>query len=312
MLDYKKRKINNWDRLIEEFNDLSMKGAQWIFRGQRNSKWRLQTTLERAILNFGMGKSDLPEEDDPRGEEKLVKIRRVLGRGLERRSVAKLECGLLRKFKRQCYHYEMDTPGDDNTGEWLALMRHYGAPARLLDCTYSFFVAVYFALEDAEDECAVWALNSDWMKEPVKAILPEDVWKCWKADEQIQKHSTFDEVFGHKKSIVLAVNPYRLNERLVAQQGVFLCPGDVSKPFEENLAALFSKRDSRNNLIKFTITGVQTQRRKILQVLRQMNIDRATLFPGLDGFAQSLRTWLASPQILAPTTSDDSEVEWMQ
>jgi len=52
--------------------------------------------------------------------------------------------------------------------EWLALMRHYGAPTRLMDWTWSFYVAVFFAMHDippeSEDNCAVWALNLDELR----------------------------------------------------------------------------------------------------------------------------------------------------
>ena len=34
---------------------------------------------------------------------------------------------------------------------------------------------------------------------------------------------------------VVAVNPFRLNQRLCAQQGVFLCPTDIESSFKENL-----------------------------------------------------------------------------
>jgi hypothetical protein len=91
---------------------------------------------------------------------------------------------------RQCHHYTLHTPEADNVMEWLALMRHYGAPTRLLDCTYSFFAAVYFALEDfeledAEGECAVWALNSDWIAERVGKIAPER-YKTLEADSNLE------------------------------------------------------------------------------------------------------------------------------
>src|SRR5438093_2893211 len=45
------------------------------------------------------------------------------------------------------------------TLEWLALMQHYGAPTRLLDFTYSFWIALFFAFEEAENDCSVVALD---------------------------------------------------------------------------------------------------------------------------------------------------------
>jgi hypothetical protein len=74
-----------------------------------------------------------------------------------------------------------------------------------------------------------------------------------------------------------------MNERLTVQQGLFLCPSQVSAGFEENLQAMsltgtkIEKLDFPSNL-----------RESVLAELNKMNINRASLFPGIDGFAQSL------------------------
>ena len=80
--------------------------------------------------------------------------------GLGGKKVFELEDGLLRRFKRQYYQYSTSNPEDNNFSEWYSLMQHYGAPTRFLDWTYSFFVAIFFAIEELEeDECVVLALN---------------------------------------------------------------------------------------------------------------------------------------------------------
>ncbi len=266
--------IASWDELYIKYDNLSNTGKQWIFRGQECSKWRLETSLERAVKSFEGDYRDMPQ----------------------------IESKLLRRFKRQCQHYTLLIPEEDDTLEWLALMQHYGAPTRLLDWTYSFFVAVYFALEDAEKECAVWAINSNWMEKPFEAVLTQhkDVLRYWKLDRAITQRNTFKRLFmrGQPITLVGAVNPYRLNERLVIQQGVFLCHGDVSKPFEDNLEVLLSKDAPRWNVFKFKIIVSTEERKRILRHLHRMNMNRATLFPGLDGFSRSLRTLTAFPDIL--------------
>jgi hypothetical protein len=101
---------------------------------------------------------------------------------------------------------------------------------------------------------------------------------------------------------VYLVNPYQLNERLVIQQGVFLCPSDVCRPFVDNLKNLwtYSGRVPDHKLIKYTIAVDKSERKTILRNLYRMNINHATLFPGLDGFAKSLETLLIFPHILQP------------
>jgi hypothetical protein len=88
---------------------------------------------------------------------------------------------------------------------------------------------------------------------------------------------------------IWAVNAFQLNERLSVQQGVFLCPGDLTKSFEDNLIA---GRPSPANLVCFEFSTDPEARAEMLGVLHRMNINKASLFPGLDGFARSL--WQAS------------------
>jgi len=103
---------------------------------------------------------------------------------------------------------------------------------------------------------------------------------------------------------VLPMNPHNLNERLIIQQGVFLCPGDISQEFEDNLRANFSdsyrkliENDliNKKNIRRFSITNTAGKKKKILQSLQRMNMNNATLFPGLSGFSKSLRALVAFP-----------------
>jgi hypothetical protein len=167
-------------------------------------------------------------------------------------------------------------------------------------------VAVYFAVEEAEKECAVWALDSRWVRQRVKATLNKvsnliDS-EYGGEDPNVTSKNTFREAFQSEKKFVFPINPYRLNERLVIQQGLFLCPGDLSSSFEANLEALAGdkggKKDFSGSLIKYTIEDDAQLRKRIMQRLQRMNMNRATLFPGLDGFSQSLEMLMVFPHIL--------------
>ena len=68
---------------------------------------------------------------------------------------------MLRQFQRRAHHYCKDLPDFDQKLDWLALMQHYGASTRLLDFSHSFYVAAYFAVENATKDSAVWAVNLD-------------------------------------------------------------------------------------------------------------------------------------------------------
>ncbi len=198
----------NWDDLYRLYERFHQTRAQWIFRGHADEKWHLETTLERAVYRYGIDKAE-PDEADKE---------RVLANGLPSSgahpalvSIGRLEGGLLRQFKRRCYHYIRNTPEPQNHVEWLALMRHYGAPARLLDCTYSFFVAVYNAIESGLSHNAVWAIDSDWLKKPFAELVRKSrnirLIDCWERDNDITKPQTFDALFLRRSPI--AVVGYR-------------------------------------------------------------------------------------------------------
>jgi hypothetical protein len=184
-------------------------------------------------------------------------------------------------------------------------MRHFGAPTRLLDWTYSFFVALYFACEQAKasQECTIWALDSKWCRHRSEELAPsirsgDSTWPPPTVDQLVSfmhRLSCLNEPF------VYPVNPFYLNERLVVQQGVFTWPGTIRVSFEENLVAM---GDTHNNIYKIDIAPKAV--RACLYELHRMNISRATLYPGLDGFSSSLNIRLAVPETLY---QDDPEPE---
>ena len=285
---YHQQVLGSWTQLLEAFDRHSRVEEQWIFRGHSQSAWGLATTLERALERVGQPR--LPASA-PSGY-----------------SAVELENGLLRKFKRECHRFEMSsTPADDDFAEWFAWMRHYGAPTRLLDCSYSLFIAAFHALSEAEGESAIWAFNTTKMRTGLEHVLdtPEASPASWfyRRDRSMTQKSTFNSLFMAQPPLrlVASVSPFKLNERLVVQQGVFLCPGDVSTSFEENLRAVLDRCSvERDHIcIKYWIPEAAIVRRDILRNLLRVNINRASLFPDLEGFAKSLWQWLVFPEILA-------------
>jgi hypothetical protein len=215
-----------------------------------------------------------------------------------------MESTMIRHFKRQAHRYLKNLPKDDDTIEWLALMQHYGSPTRLLDWTYSFFVAVFFAVEqsDTNTPCAVWAVDMDWVIETAEQLFDEPAFRIvQKKDPPLKSKDFFNLVFNRQPPVplVYSLNPERLNERLIVQQGLFLAPADISKSFEKNLDAICKiDPNAKSHIRKITIDAAVSAKREILRHLHRMNINRASLFPGLGGFAQSLTTYLANPLLM--------------
>ncbi|MGH9418421.1 MAG: hypothetical protein ACRD3J_00490, partial [Thermoanaerobaculia bacterium] len=84
---------------------------------------------------------------------------------------------------------------------------------------------------------------------------------------------------------IVPLTPFRQNDRLRIQRGTFLVPGEVSSGFMDNLRAMSGYEDDIN-LVKLVLP--RRVRAEALEHLYSMNISRTSLFPGLDGYAQSL------------------------
>jgi len=304
--NYSKVEISSWDELISvwkcfnillksssyekcQHNGTNNQMKNWIYRGQKRYQDQIFTSsLERAYKEFNL------EQDTIRDREKEI----------------------IREFKRKYHHYSSDIPNDDDNLEWMSIMQHYGAPTRLLDWTYSFFVAVYFAIENVKEhninsnfifECDVWALNSEYFS--AKTVLKPEGYKqiereCkrymfvssqyYNDERMVERIKIIDYLISHPLFCVHAVNPFRLNERLTIQQGVFLFPGDITTiSFDDNLTLKYEGKESKKNLIRFMINVTKEERLNIIKKLHTMNISREVLFPGLEGFAESLKTGMA-------------------
>jgi hypothetical protein len=270
-LIFKTIRIVNWAQLRAHQERLVESRSTWIFRGERDARWRLETTLERTARLLDVPNSELPYR----------------------------EAGLIRRFKRQYHHHSVDPPASGNYLEWLAIMQHHGAPTRLLDWTYSFFPALYFAVANGDSEAALWAINHDRIIEALRAGKElARIEKLVDESRNVFDLRTFRHTFAQSPPLpfVCPVNPYRLNERLAIQQGLFLCPGDISQSFEQNLAAVVGDSPPPGVVTKLLISKAPAFRQEILRRLNRMNVNAATLFPGLDGFARSLTTLMALPK----------------
>jgi len=274
----------NWEDMSSKLRNKEFK-THWIFRGEclpENAKpeMNLQTSLNKVCSDFNL------------------KLNNVL----------KVEEKMMRDFRRK-----YDGPDrrfvESDTLYCISLMRHYGAPTRLLDWTYSPFVAAYFALEKwhptNSPEVVIWCLSDKWCYESfIKAYpkLKKDLDRYKKIHDsknitlpQIEKkNALFDKLFmKNKYDYVYPVNPMATHARLNVQQSVLLCPGRATTPLLQILESL-SKNNSapsvRNPIRKFYWkVKNKTECLDALDELHLSNISRISLFPGAEGFAQSLK-----------------------
>lgn len=275
--------FESWSDLFELGHGLK----NWFYRGQSQAEWPLTSSLERAIgVTHG---SSWDWKDTERW--------------------------MLRKFRGFAHHYLAHPPEDGDLFEWLALMQHHGAPTRLLDCTYSFPVAAFFAARDADTNFAIWAFNwNKFRKSVVDRFQLQIDPKFPVLDFYDKLHLKANEFLTSTASGALAFPtvPRRSNERLEAQQGMFLFPCDAARTLLENLDCLIGQGSIKNindpaNLVPYDVDAhsveplrqhwllkcvlPKDERFKVLEDLHRMNVHDASLFPGLDGFARSLKRY---------------------
>ncbi len=227
-------RVESWDEYLSWVTRYPFPG--WAFRGHADADWPLTSTLTRTLIER--------------------RIKPTLWEAQEERS--------LRIFKRKAHHFLERTPEEDEEFEWLALMQHHGAPTRLLDFTWSPYVAAFFALESGTKDAAIWAIDP----RTLGFIATKDVRGPLA-----------------KKRRVLVGEPRLMNQRLTAQSGTFAVPWRLHTPVDEQL-----RRQHRGvRVIARFILPRTTIRDTALRELYRMNISYATLFPGLDGLAQSMR-----------------------
>ena len=268
--------IQDWSEYIELTSSMYL----WGYRGQESAEWPLETSLHRLARNYQVRTDQLWHR----------------------------EYWMLRQFIRRAQHYCSPEQQNQNPVEWLALMQHYGAPTRLLDFSHSQFVAAFFALENATTDAAVWCLNTDRIR------LDNSVQFGWDyanlnidminllAIEQVNSLICFDS--GNKPEglspLTLVVEPEQLHERLMNQQGFFLFPSNLERSVIENISGTGVTLATTENTTSIAHLGLDDDhllkvvipialRKKILKSLESMNVNARTLFPGLDGFARSMK-----------------------
>ncbi len=250
--------------------------SSFAFRGVSNSTWELETSLIR------------------------------LGGPVEL-----LEKHLLRNFRKYAHSHIVDR---DSLWYWLTFAQHHGLPTRLLDWTYSPYVALHFATNNVsyfKNDGAIWMTNipgihkvlpnilSDAMEQEGSFVFTTEMLTRFEQPE-LQASFSFFGVGASKKigglktirtledfdklaknEFLVFFEPPSIDERVVNQFALFSVLSNPKKTIDSFL------KTHTQNVRKVVIPA--TLKPEIRDKLDQANITERVLFPGLDGLSDWLK-----------------------
>lgn len=221
--------LTSWNGFYKKVSDVCGTGCfgrNFLFRGQRDLNWELESSFDRSSV----------------------------GSLVERENSFDLA---VKNFADRMRYSGASVPEDD---QLIGLAQHYGMPTRILDWSYSPYVAMFFACSgafEANTRPALYILDVEGLK------------------SQVSERSELS---------IVEYNP-DLNERLRNQRGCFTRLRTDSSSLDEFFAA--------KKLASPIVTKVKIGKaviRPALEQLFSMDITYERLFPGFEGSAK--QSWL--------------------
>lgn len=204
----------------------------------------------------------------------------------------KLEENLIKQFKKYAHD---DVVERDTEWHWLSIARHHGLPTRLLDWTYSPFVAMHFAtscLDDFDKDAAVWKVNyadaHALLQNKYRMILKEFGSSIFSVDalaESIENLKVLSDLHADNFDVAVFFEPPAIDERIVNQFAYFSA---LSDPYLTT-DAWFEMAHVKGKVSITKIVVPYELKWEIRDKLDQSNINERVLMRGLDGLCAWLK-----------------------
>lgn len=251
------KNIESWEDLLQEIEALE-KSWGWLaenllYRGQSNSVWRLETTLERNLQTpvslsqyYRFAHSAKTRIETFTKETWNIPTPPEYNKWLD-------DKGALRFFPFPAYDY-------------LAYLRHHGFPSPFIDWSASPYIAIFFAFNGCSKDKGSVSLS----------ILLEN--------------ASAGKIRSRDQPEIYSFGPYvKVHRRHVLQQSQYtICVelNDDDKPNYANHEQVFRKDDEgQDRLWKFNIPVTER-----IKVLNRMNINSFSLFGSEDALVETIST----------------------
>ncbi len=212
------------------------------------------------------------------------------------------EKDLLRAFRK--YARGFSPQSMESLWDWLALAQHHGLPTRMLDWTFSPYVALHFLTENTErygEDGVVWCVDyhqtNRQLPRRLKALLRQegaDVFTGEMLATTAPDLPAFDRLAKHP--FVLFLEPPSLDARIVNQFALFSVMNGPELSLDTFLEA------QTDGVRKLIIPAALKW--EVRDKLDQSNITERVLFPGFDGLSRWLRRYYSprtsEPRVRAP------------
>lgn len=160
--------------------------------------------------------------------------------------------------------------------ETLFQMQHYGVPTRLLDWSETFGIALFFAahynqINQLDEDAAIYLLNPIALNK-ISGI--SQIYRVLESDADFSYSKIYWEQKPFAARAPIAIEPIFINDRMLAQRGVFTVHHDSINPIEVDFPGAIKKVILPNNMIPAAI-----------EFLELSNINVYTVFPDIGGIA---------------------------
>jgi FRG domain len=250
-----KENINSVPHFVSEVVNLSAKENQKLwYRGLSKSSYPLTPMIGRPLKYAG---NKLPYEKQS-------------------------EKNILHRFRRRAYPH---TGRTITAGEAIFMARHHGLPTRLLDWTANALFSLYFACHKHRDHNGkIWAMLR-------RSDENNDIDAFTLAQIETEK-----KLFNYRKSgdsqdhAIKIIHPFYNTPRLLAQDGVFTIHSHPEKSMEDyaNDSTVSFKEENLDIVRLYWWCVPKDNKVTILKGLSGLGVTRRSVYPDLDGVAQSL------------------------